>query len=852
MTVDDRLPSSVVIRENKNLFEEDITLAVKEKHRRLFVLSGSKYDKQTQITLDLLYLLATNRRTDIKGAFVLLRDDVDTLGSLLKRQISDYFENKSYKATLKIHSFKSSDTLLGKTFDFLILDLTKNVHPDDLGRLVETVSGGGIIIFYMPNLIEFQNKNWRIHEIIVTPPYSINDIKHRYAIHFIRKLFEHEGIMIIDIDEEKLVKGPKEASKKDSKNNDLTSENTLKPPTKHTFPIEIYDISVTQDQIDAINTCELIVNKRGKTAVILIADRGRGKSATLGLVAAGFASVLSDEEKRRIDITVTAPNLENVTPVFDFFKKGLEALGITKIKESKSQRGELVKVESSVGTLSFLTPIQAINSKTDLLIVDEAAGIPVYVLNKLLEKFNKTIFSSTVHGYEGAGRGFSIRFLKGLEKRKGLTFSTYTLKEPIRYAAEDPIEAWLFDTLFLDAEPPQLDENDLADISKMNVTLKEMDLDSWFTGKNEEEAKSFIGIYVYAHYRNRPRDVIILADAPHHKAFGLELGTGKVVTAIQVATEGTLSATEINAIYKERKDFHGHIIPHAMIIHQRMPKFGLLKGLRIVRIATHPDVMNKGLGSHALAELSRYAHSKGYQYIGAVFGANEELLKFWLKNGFIPVHISPDRNPISGEHSVVVIKGLTKKAQSFVLKANNELRIRILGWLPEQLSGMDPATVALLLEPWDSTKRFPVTPPEITFVQWEKLHGYAIELMTYEATADALRQLVIRYFLDGNINKPKLNKKQKSLLITKLLQVKGWGQVSNEIEASVKWCFVEMVHIVRSLLKFYTTEEIWKKIGVHYDKAKPMTLEDKLSVKKTNKSRDVKEDIKGDASKQTN
>ena len=471
-----------------------------------------------------------------------------------------------------------------------------------------------------------------------------------------------------------------------------------------------------------------------------------------------------------------------------------------------------------------------------MLIVDEAAGIPVYILNKLLERYNETIFSSTVHGYEGAGRGFSIRFLKGLEKKKGLIFSTYTLKAPIRYAKEDPIEKWLFDTLFLDAEPPQLDENDLTDISKMNVTLREMNLDSWFTGKNEKEAKSFIGIYVYAHYRNRPRDVIILADAPHHKAFGLVLGTGKVVTAIQVASEGNLSTEEINGIYKERRDFHGHIIPHIMIIHQRMPKFGLIKGLRIVRIATHPEVMNKGLGSQALTELSRYAHAQDYQYIGAVFGANEELLKFWLKNGFIPVHISPDRNPVSGEHSVVVVKGLTKKVQALILKANNELRIRILGWLPEQLSDMDPETVSLLLEPWDTTKRFPIDPPKLTFVQWEKLHGYAIELMTYEATVDALRQLVVKYFLDGSVNKPKLNKKQKSLLITKLLQIKGWGQVSNEIDASVKWCFVELLHIVRSLLKFYTTEEIWKRIGVHYDKAKPSVLNERMSTKNVDES----------------
>ncbi len=69
----------------------------------------------------------------------------------------------------------------------------------------------------------------------------------------------------------------------------------------------------------------------------------------------------------------------------------------------------------------------------DLLLVDEAAAIPLYLLNALFSHYHRLVFSSTLHGYEGAGRGFALKFNTVLADKK-LLAKQLTLVEPIRWA----------------------------------------------------------------------------------------------------------------------------------------------------------------------------------------------------------------------------------------------------------------------------------------------------------------------------------------------------------------------------------------------------------------------------------
>lgn len=59
--------------------------------------------------------------------------------------------------------------------------------------------------------------------------------------------------------------------------------------------------------------------------------------------------------------------------------------------------------------------------------------------------------------YEGTGRSLSLKLIDDLRKRSsrggtgGRVLREVSLEEPIRYAAQDPVEAWLHQLLCLDA-----------------------------------------------------------------------------------------------------------------------------------------------------------------------------------------------------------------------------------------------------------------------------------------------------------------------------------------------------------------------------------------------------------------
>lgn len=74
--------------------------------------------------------------------------------------------------------------------------------------------------------------------------------------------------------------------------------------------------------------------------------------------------------------------------------------------------------------MSYLKPGQ-IPSNPDLLVIDEAAAIPLNVLRPMvLNTICITIISSTIHGYEGTGRSLSLKLIesmrKGKDEREGL------------------------------------------------------------------------------------------------------------------------------------------------------------------------------------------------------------------------------------------------------------------------------------------------------------------------------------------------------------------------------------------------------------------------------------------------
>ncbi len=720
--------------------------AVPLRHRRMVVIAGEGREP-AEVAAELF-----ERASDILSMEKILyvaefpKDKKDD-----EERFSTFKERTSLE--VKRVPYATSKRVLGKTFDGLVLDAFNNFPARDIGITVETVRGPGLIAVLVPPLDEWVERKLFFHgQYVVTPPYTVEDCGNIYQRRIVKKWMEHPGVYVLE--GRKVVHGKEPRLKK-------KKEKKIEVPKERILPEEIYRMARTQDQVDIIHALEGSIRK-GHAHVVL-ADRGRGKSAALGLFLAGLAYVSS---KNRLKVVVTAPSEHNVEELFRFLKEGLRELGV----KVKGKRIEVGKV-----TILYKEPLDVPKERGDLLVVDEAAGIYLSLLKEYLDRFSSFIFSTTSHGYEGTGRLFQYRFLPLLQEK--LKVHIHHMTEPIRYGEGDPVEKWLYDVFLLDAEPAKVNKGEKTRVRKKDLVFTHEDRERLFL-EDEKTLREYIGIYVFAHYRNNPRDIAILADAPNQNAFTVKTPSGKVVGSLQVAEEGGLGEEHIYRMLEGEIVF-GNIIPDIFLKYYEFRDFARVKGLRVVRIATHPELQGLGVGSFALGELERYAKENGYAWTGAGFGASRKVVRFWKKNGYIMVHVSPKRNQESGEYSTIFVKPLTSKVEKFVRVANFSAKSRLVEELNNYYYYMEPE-VALELLTSGPPRRFSLNLSE---GEARRFSRYVEGTLFYDAVSDVATKVVRWYFLSGE--GPELPDTDKMYLIEKVLKKKTWKEAAATFKMDV-------------------------------------------------------------------
>ncbi|ARM76233.1 tRNA(Met) cytidine acetyltransferase TmcA [Acidianus manzaensis] len=634
--------------------------------------------------------------------------------------------------------YSSSENYLGNTYDLVILDLVDNFQPNYIGRLVDLARGGGLIILYTNDLVT--NKIFR-NSIIRN-----GKISNIYENRFKRKLHDHQGIFIVE---------------QDTYTANIFSGNVKKPekiiPNRILMPKELHELTISQDQIKALDGIKYII-RGGKRIVAITAPRGRGKSAVTGL---GLAGIIKEnlEDNFDSDIVVTAPSIASSSQIMEFAKKGLEALDI-EFDEEKSDLGFTRSIEGKKFRIIYKPPDAAVESKGNLIVVDEAAAIGMNFLIHTLRKWRKIILVTTTHGYEGTGKTF-LRYLNELIKEKKIPVNWITMEKPLRYAEGDPIESWLYDALVLNADITPLPKD--IKIAEYETQDKE----SLFN--QDEKLSQVYGILVTAHYRNNPDDLMIMADGVHHTIKTISTCEGKYYIAVaQVSEEGELSDSLIDTALRGGT-FDGDLIPDRILKHGRIRDFGKLKGWRIVRIAVTPEFQGKGFGSKLLQLISE---NSNVDWIGSSFMGDPKVLNFWIKNGFIPVHVSPRKNEKFGDFPVIVIKPISEKAKEILSIISFIFKERLLQTLHDIYFNMSPQLARLLLKGNPSVKEF-----KINKIYLAKALAFLQGSSPYEASADAIHLLTLKYFWSTD---KLLDPEEEIILIGKVLQGKPWGVISSE------------------------------------------------------------------------
>ncbi|SDJ59854.1 tRNA(Met) cytidine acetyltransferase TmcA [Natronorubrum texcoconense] len=692
----------------------------------------------------------------------------------------------------------NASDLLGTTRDVIALDVHDGLRPNALGKVVGAVDGGGLLVLLTPRLEDWPDRRGgEFDESLAVPPFSLADVTGRFRRRLVETLRAHRGIGIVDLEAEQIVDdGLTNPAPRCSRK----QEPSLEAPTNARFPGETYEACLTGDQVDAVAAFESLLTGTEATeatgtpeatesnqprAVVLEADRGRGKSSAAGLAAGAMAAT-------GLDVLVTAPRSRNAAEIFDRARELCGTLTDVDAAVDTARR-----LETAVGgRVRFFEPTDAVArlETADVVIVDEAAALPVAMLESLLEADN-VAFATTIHGYEGAGRGFSVRFRDRLAESDH-EVAERTLVEPIRYAAGDPVEVWAFRALLLDARPPV--ESVVADATADSVEYRSLEPDDLLA--DEHLLREAFGLLVLAHYRTEPNDLARLLDAPNLEARALvhhgagdtdDSDGGRVVSVALLAREGNLSP-ETRAMMYDGGRVRGNMLPDVLTSQLRDESAGEPAGLRVVRIATHHAVRSRGLGSRLLecireefssetpgvSDVERDRRSREtVDWLGTGFGATPDLLEFWRENGYRTVHVSTTRNDASGEYSALMLAPTTESGADLYDRHADWFARRFPALCTDALSDLDPDVARRLLRSVDDA---PAPPLELSEHDWRVVAGAAYGPGLFDVDPAPFRRLVVRYFVE---NPPDidLTDREERLLVLRALQGRDVSTVAERL-----------------------------------------------------------------------
>jgi len=575
-----------------------------------------------------MVLIRMSARTQSRHAWLLKADRQQLVNFLQQNLIADVGlivspEPETFADLPVVHCRQAGD-LLGQEKYCLFIDLHTTICVDAIAATVGLVVGGGHIVFCLPD-----DKHQDVHS------------SHLFS----QRLMSY------------LTRPPVQSLS-------LTqAENTLFSPT--VLPTNVEAFEYTRDQQQVITEICAMTELKTKQSRVVIADRGRGKSTSVGAVAATLML------KKKISIVITAPSFKSTAVAFE------HARHLLKLNKSKP-----AYMQKAASQCRFIAPDELLQQQpqADLLIIDEAAAIPLAMLQQMSEGYQQTVFVSTIHGYEGTGRGFFIRFFKQLDKTLP-GWKKIEMKQPVRWSENDSVEPWLFKWLCLDADIDTVDEQ----VSLSAVTIKKIEQHE--LAVDENSLRQLFALLAMAHYRTRPSDLQrLLDDAVEIR---VAIYQQKIVAAIVSADEGRFDNTLATQVYRGERRPPGHLLAQTLSYHCGVEQAACHHLHRVMRIVVHPQYQSQGLGSMLINQLIESCRQRGVDVLGASFGYTKQLADFWQQNDFELIRLGFTREQSSGERAAVFVRALNQAGETLVKKARRRFENHFPCLLKNVLSDID-------------------------------------------------------------------------------------------------------------------------------------------------------------------
>ncbi|WP_406734116.1 GNAT family N-acetyltransferase [Vibrio scophthalmi] len=611
-------------------------------------------------------------------------------------------------------TYNKGQQFLGQECRLLLIDLRDGFDANSLTSALGTVRGGGLVLFLL---------NQRV----------CDDLSYAWLARACSQftcIEQHKPLPVIPIEE--ILLSP-----------ETSITDALNQTEQQIFDTHRLGLKNLVQQDEAIERIIKVVSGHRRRPLVLTADRGRGKTSALGIAA---ARLIQDRftQNKAMRILVTSPVIKNLAPLFEHAQRLLPEALRTKLA---------LTWHNSV--IEFIAPDELLRCKPscDLLLVDEAAAIPLPLLFSIVEHYHRVVFSTTIHGYEGCGRGFTLKFQTWLRQhRPGAHF--YHMDMPIRWAAQDPLEQWQYKTFLLDAELNEVDS-----VSDSNSRVQLYDQQALFSSPSL--LRECFALLVNAHYQTTPNDLMLLLSDSSMKLWARFEGEVCIGCIIGVE-EGGLSAELVAQIRQGKRRPKGHLIATTLANHLGLDIAAQVPSLRIMRIAVHPAWQSRGIGSLMLTELQ---NNRDYQFCSTSYGVTDSLLHFWLSNGYVAVKLGSQRDQASGCHSLAMVKG----AAEWIAQAESLFNSSFVYQLKDAFKEIEPSLVASLLlqsKTNDSCQQS----EEVSRLKFALIESYIAGGTNYENVAPFIEQALLTQGM----------KVDSALLIRKVIQQWGWEACAQE------------------------------------------------------------------------
>lgn len=541
----------------------------------------------------------------------------------------------------------------------------------------------------------------------------------------------------------------------------------------------------TADQLQAMAKVRRVLHGHRRRPLVIRADRGRGKSALLGLCCAEFL------QENQGDILLTAPRRDAVAAVFKHAREALGLGGNDDIHYGDIHYGESHYGDNHYGEsrLRFLAPDRLLREKplARIVMVDEAAAIPPALLEQILSAYSRVVFATTVHGYEGSGRGFDIRF-GGVLDQLTPQWQRVELQEPVRWNEGDPVEQMINRAFLLDAAS--------ADGVAVAGRCEVLALDKLTLLQNEALLREVFGLLVVAHYQTTPADLQQLLDSPASAVYILRDGREQLLAAALVLEEGGIGEEWLDAVQQGERRLHGHLLPQSLVYHLGLDAALGLRCARVSRIAVHASHRRQGLGRLLLESIERMALDEGLDYIGSSFSADQDVVPFWLGADYLPLRLGVRRDPCSGGHALLVAKPLSAAAAGMLDVAYTRFCEYFPLQLRETFQQLDWQLALILLNSLERSG----DPVRST----AELRRYARGEIGYDHAYPALCQYLLHWQsleVQAGVD--------VAILIGKVLQARPWQALADEFDLTGR---AQIEHHLRQGLRFLLSIEKERKL----------------------------------------